>query len=59
MNDNSPSCVVGISDDVTKKILEALSNAGLCVCEKSLIEDHHPGLLNNIDYVMGRIEETN
>ena len=38
-------------------VLEALSKAGLCVCEKRYIESHNPALCDN-EWVVGRLEES-
>lgn len=40
-----------------KEVLESLSNAGLCVCETSTIESHHPSLIIDHEYIIGRVEE--
>ena len=40
-----------------KLLLEALSDAGLCVCERYLIESHHPGLITDTDRIIRRIDE--
>ena len=48
-----------LTNDAIKEVLQALSNSGLCVCEKNLVPSHHPGRIDddNNDYIVGRIEE--
>ncbi len=45
------------SDEI-RRVLESLKNAGLCVCEKRFIENHHLALMDDDDRIITRIEET-
>ena len=47
-----------LSEEAIKIVLEALSDAGLCVCEERTIGPYHPGRLPSHKYVIGRIEES-
>lgn len=40
-----------------RKVLTLLSDAGLCVCESSIIGLDHPGSISDFEYAIGRIEE--
>jgi hypothetical protein len=44
-----------VCEDTAKRLLQALSDAGLCVCERKLIGDCHPGLLDHDDYIIDRL----
>ena len=46
-----------LKESTIEAVLEALSDAGLCVCEASIIGTNHPGLLPDDDDTIGRIEE--
>lgn len=47
-----------ITKNEVSLVLQALSDAGLCVCESDLIQAHHPGLLDDDNYIIGRLEES-
>lgn len=46
-----------LTEKKIEEVLEALSDAGLCVCNTSMIEQHHPGLITDTKYLLGRMEE--
>ncbi len=47
-----------LNESTIRKVLEALSDAGLCVCEASIIGPDHPGSISDFEYAIGRIEES-
>ena len=47
-----------LTEDQIREVLRALSEAGLCICEKSIIETRHPGLCDDSEYILGRLEES-
>jgi len=45
-----------LNENEVKRMLTVLKKAGLCICSKYLIDDHHPGLEDD-DRVLLAIEE--
>lgn len=45
-------------ESAIRQVLEALSDAGLCICEASIIGLDHPGAISDFEYAIGRIEES-
>ncbi len=45
-----------LTEDQAREVLRMLSDAGLCVCERSIIEPSHLGMCEDHEYIIGRIE---
>jgi hypothetical protein len=46
-----------MTEELQRELILALWDAGLCVCETHIIEPYHPGLVDDIDYIIGRLNE--
>ena len=46
------------NEEVQREVIKALWDAGLCICERNIIPSIHPGLVDQLDYIMERLEES-
>lgn len=46
-----------MDEKTVAQLLKALSAAGLCVCYSHLIDNYSPELVDDDDYIIGKLEE--